>query len=311
VLLPGCPLTDHYYIDYASSGAGPSTRAPGGAGLGATGGISGAAGASDAVGGDTAIGDSAGVGATNDDTAGMGDAAGGGAPVGGSGGMPALGGFAGTGGRPGMNGGRPGMDGGRPGVDGGRPGMDGGRPGTGGAMGGSPAAGAGGTMPLGGTAGDGSAASSGMPGMAGSSGTNQFQPLCDDTVVKGATCDASSVRFCYRTCGPDSVGYKSETCEHGAYTEQSGCTFPSSGDYSCYAVPARLPAQCPAATVPRASDPCQVTQCVVCFGGTLANPLYEDSTGTQKNGYCVCSDSGTWTCGSTSAWPCPGGSGCN
>jgi hypothetical protein len=54
-----------------------------------------------------------------------------------------------------------------------------------------------------------------------------------------------------------------------------------------------------------------VPQCTVCFGGTLMSPTYRDSTGIQKNGYCVCSATGSWTCASTTSWPCPGSSGCD
>ncbi len=181
-----------------------------------------------------------------------------------------------------------------------------------GAIGGSSGGGGGAATNGGnGTAGGFTAVAGGPPAAGtGGTGTTMYQPLCDDSVVKGSACDNSSVRFCYRTCGPDSVGYKSETCQRGAYVEQSGCDFPASEDYSCYQVPRRLPTECPPG-VPRAADPCQIAPCVVCFGGTTANPLYQDSTGTQKDGYCVCSDAGAWTCGSTTAWPCPGGSGCN
>lgn len=161
-----------------------------------------------------------------------------------------------------------------------------------------------GTSPGGGTAGG--AAAGGLSGAGGS----RFEPACDDGVVKGSACNQSSVRLCYRTCGPNGVGYKSETCQFGTYDEQNGCTFPVGADYSCYQIPARRPTACPA-LIPRATAACAVPQCTPCFGGTLNNPLYEDSTGAQKLGYCVCTDAGMWTCAGTTSWPCPGGAGCN
>ena len=317
VVLPGCPLTDNYYIERAAGGTGQAMFA-GTSGLDATGGVLGAAGNGDGVGGDASSGgvpatDTGGTGAVMGD-AGAPNATGGDTAVGGAGGTSSVGGTAGTGGETGSAGagaanagngggtaagaGGKAASGGRE-AAGGRPGM-GGRAGPGGrsAAGGAPATG-------------GALAGGGMSAAAGAGGRGQFQPLCDDSIVKGSACDQSSPRLCYRACGPDSTGFKSETCQQGTYQEQSGCTFPTGGDYSCYSIPPHLPAECPAATVPRASQPCQLAECIVCFGGSANNPLYEDSTGAQKNGYCVCTNAGTWTCGSTSAWPCPDGDGCN
>jgi hypothetical protein len=293
MLLPGCPLTDNYYIQSSSGGAGQSATPVGVSGLSGAGGAFSTGGLSDGVGGDTASGetagdDTAGAGAVSGDTAGAADSTGGDTTLGGTGGTLSSGGSSGTGGD---------------------------TTGTGGMTAGGPGAGAGGTLPSGGSGTTGGAAgapattggSAGLGGSAGSTDT-QYQPVCDDSVVKGGTCDGAS-QSCYKTCGPDSIGFKSETCERGSYVEQSGCTFPDGTDYSCYGIPLRLPAECPG-TVPRASEACQISMCIVCFGGSSDNPLYEDSTGTQKEGYCVCSDAGSWTCASVSSWPCPDGSGC-
>jgi hypothetical protein len=144
----------------------------------------------------------------------------------------------------------------------------------------------------------------------GGSANDAYQPRCGEDVGKGDPCSPSSVQLCYKTCGPNSIGFKSETCQQGAYVEQSGCTFPDENDYSCYAIPASKPATCPAGT-PRAAEDCGVAECTLCFGGGLANPTYQDSSGTQKEGYCVCTDAGEWTCASVPSWPCPGGDGCN
>ncbi len=232
-------------------------------------------------------GNTAGAGAASGDAAGASDP---------TGGEPSVGGASGTLG------------------NGGNAGTAGDTTGAGGAASGGTSAGAGGTAASGGngTASGGVTATGGTPATAGGgSGGNQFQPLCDNAVVKGSACGVSSTQSCYRACGPDSIGFKSETCQQGAYVEQLGCSFPSAADYSCYQIPHSLPAECPSATVPRAAQACQISQCIVCFGGTVDNPTYEDSTGAPKPGYCVCSDSGAWTCGSVSAWPCPGGAGCN
>jgi hypothetical protein len=152
-------------------------------------------------------------------------------------------------------------------------------------------------------------------GTGGSAGSGDFSPLCANlTTAAGAAptksglCTDTDPKLCYKTCGPESKGFKSETCTAGAYVEQSGCSFPS-GDYACYKIPTAADATCPA-TAPQASTACTVAPCVVC-GGTTG---YLDSSGASKTGYCVCptSASGTskWSCASSTAWPCPAGSGC-
>jgi hypothetical protein len=210
----------------------------------------------------------------------------------------------------------------------------GGETGTGGSTssGGSSAAGgmpsADGTMSLGGSTSAGGAAamggSSGAGGVAatggstsagGTTGTSTFVPLCAGLVTaagvaptKAGLCTAADPQLCYKTCGPESKGFKSETCVAGAYAEQAGCSFPAA-DYSCYKIPTAPDATCPA-TAPQASTPCTVAACVVC-GVTTG---YLDSTGAAKVGYCVCPVSATgtakWSCASTTAWPCPAGTGC-
>jgi hypothetical protein len=175
-----------------------------------------------------------------------------------------------------------------------------------GAGAGASAGGAGGSAGTGGTGGD--ALSGGTAGGAGVAGTpsNLPQPACKDGVAKGSPCSSANAQACYKSCGPDNIGYKRETCVNGAYDElQSGCTFPSGQDYTCYKVPPNLPAACPSG-IPRGGNACQVAECTVCFGGNVQAPQYQDSTGAQKPGYCVCSEAGIWTCGSIGSWPCPG-----
>jgi hypothetical protein len=278
LFLPGCPLTDDYVILRSFAAAGQPGTSSGAPGESATAGAFSAAGAPDEVGGESASG---------------GFASGGFA----SGGVSSAGASSiGTAGADVASGGTAGSD-----------------PGSGGKAGASEPT-AGGTATAGSSGAGGTTASagnSGSAGHAGSAGANPFfQPLCDEGIVKGSPCDASSVQTCYRRCGPDSIGYKSETCQFGSYVEQSGCTFPTATNYSCYKVPPSLPKECPAG-VPRAAQECHVSACVACFGGTVGNPQYQDSTGTPKEGYCVCSSAGVWTCASTPSWPCPNGAGCN
>jgi hypothetical protein len=305
--LQGCPFTDDYFIDHASGGAGSLRVSTGGTGLDGSGGTLSQA-------GETGVPE----GGTPGDGAGATDAAGGTTTVGGSGGAGSAGGSGGT--DAGATGGTS-QVGGNGGTTGGTAGSDGGsgdRGGTGGDMTagtGGTSAGAGGTDAAGSTGWTGGR--SGWGGRAGSdagtggggSGSDPYQPLCDESIVKGSACTPASPSPCYRACGPNSVGFKSETCQGASYVEQDGCTFPP-GDYSCYAVPGHLPADCPG-TTPEATNPCSVAACTVCFGGTAFNPQYRDSTGVQKSGYCVCTDAGTWTCASTTSWPCPDSTGCN
>jgi hypothetical protein len=147
-------------------------------------------------------------------------------------------------------------------------------------------------------------------------GNAMFTPLCSDVPptaagapTKGGACTASDPQLCYKTCGPQSAGFKSETCTNGAYAEQSGCSFPD-GDYACYKVPSSIDSSCPSAA-PQATMPCEVAECVVCNAGGN----YLDSSGASKAGYCVCPKAGAsgsrkWSCASTTAWPCPNGKGC-
>jgi hypothetical protein len=160
-------------------------------------------------------------------------------------------------------------------------------------------------------------ASSGGASSGGAAGSGTtFSPLCTGLTTaagaapaKGGACTPSDPQLCYNSCGPMSIGFKSETCTASLYVEQSGCSFPP-GDESCYKIPATEPASCPgAAAPPQASQPCSIAACVVC-GGTGG---YKDSKGTAKTGYCVCAGAAgatKWSCASSTAWPCPAGQGC-
>jgi hypothetical protein len=212
----------------------------------------------------------------------------------------------------------------------------GGTPGSGGSTGTAGSTGAGGTSSSGvagttgsggdsstgtagssatGTAGSsssGSAGTTGTGGSTGAGGSGAFgQPLCPGTVTKGGACTATDPQLCYKTCGPQSKGVKSETCTNAAYVEMDGCSFDPSMDYSCYKLPTAANTMCPAADMPpQASMDCTVDMCKPCnTTGGLPGGMYKDSSGNAKVGYCVCqpmSASGrrTWSCASDTAWPC-------
>jgi len=168
-------------------------------------------------------------------------------------------------------------------------------------------------------------ASSGGSSPVGTAGTaaagGDFMPLCAGLTTaagmaptKAGACTDADPQLCYKTCGPLSSGFKSETCSGGAYAEQSGCTFPDTLDATCFKLPATQDTTCPASP-PQASTECTVAVCTLCNGGGGPTGTYLDSKGASKIGYCVCpapgaSGTSKWSCGSTDAWPCPGAKGC-
>ena len=117
------------------------------------------------------------------------------------------------------------------------------------------------------------------------------------------------------------VGFKAETCTGGVYAE-GPCEFPADGpvaggDYSCFSNTTTDDAACPA-TAPQHGQPCTLTMCAIPCTGTACAVCgvttgYLDSSGAAKQGYCVCiagSAGNKWACASTTAWPCPGNTGC-
>jgi hypothetical protein len=242
-----------------------------------------------------------------------------------TGGAPGSGGEVGTGGSQGAGGevstgGVP--DSGGSADSGGTTGS-GGETGTGGAAGSGGDDNSGGAVSSGGETGAGGADSTGgevgaggATGAGGSTATDTFEPLCSGLTTaegvaptKNGVCTDADPQLCYKTCGPQSIGFKSETCTTGAYVEQSGCSFPTGVDYACYKIPDSLDASCPT-TAPQSGTSCAVAACTPCNveGG------YLDSSGAAKTGYCVCPESssgtGKWSCASATAWPCPTGEGC-
>ena len=165
-----------------------------------------------------------------------------------------------------------------------------------------------------GTAGTGGGAggSSGAGGMSGSFG----QPACLDTVIRSTACLPTDQQLCYKTCGPEKTGVKSETCVGGVYAEMSGCAFDPTRDYSCYKIPSAANASCGAGVTPMAGTTCNVQHCTICNStGGLPGGSYLDTGGAAKSGYCTCQEPNsagmrTWTCASDTSWPCPVGFGC-
>jgi hypothetical protein len=184
------------------------------------------------------------------------------------------------------------------------------------ASGGGGATGSSGSTSIAGTT-AGGASAGGSTSSGGAGGT--FSPLCaglttaamgSPAPTKGGACTATDPQLCWKTCGPQSSGYKSETCTNGAYVEASTCSFPPDLDASCYKIPTTVDPSCPA-TPPQASTACTVAPCTPCNAGGS----YLDSTGASKMGWCVCPMPGTsgtskWSCASTNSWPCPAGKGC-
>jgi len=134
-----------------------------------------------------------------------------------------------------------------------------------------------------------------------------LQTAAGPTPTKGGPCTSTDPALCYKTCGPEASGFKSETCVAGIYAEQSGCYFPPDLDYSCYRIPAVLDPSCPATL--QASTPCTVAPCTVCD----VSGEYLDTTGAIQVGYCVCAGNAgitKWSCAHATAWPCPANKGC-
>jgi len=181
-------------------------------------------------------------------------------------------------------------------------------------------------VPSGGTPGtSGAAGSSGSSGAAGTGGTT-FSPACAGLTTAGGVppiracgCTATDPQLCYKPCGVEGQGAKSETCTGGVYVEAVLCAFDPAKDYSCYKLPPDSSRTgnptCPAQP-PRESAACTVDHCVVCnSSGGLPGGVYIDRGGFVPTGYCVCSlpdpaGNRTWNCDGIDQWPCPDASGC-
>jgi hypothetical protein len=155
----------------------------------------------------------------------------------------------------------------------------------------------------------------GAGGAAGAGGASFGEPACPATLTKAGACTSTDVQLCYKTCGPEKTGVKSDTCTGGVYAEMSGCLFDPARDYSCYKLPSVSMATC-GTGVPLAGASCDVATCQLCNSTEgLPGGGYFESVGVAKVGYCVCqapnsAGTRTWSCASDTAWPCPGGAGC-
>lgn len=170
----------------------------------------------------------------------------------------------------------------------------GGTPATGGssAQGGTPSA-KGGSTAAGGTTASGGTEISPPPAVT-------LPGTACTTESKDAPCTDSAV--CYKFCGPDSQGSKALTCNGSKYGE-GACTFSATTSYACYS----LAAVALCASSPTAGSSCSLAPCKPCGGSS--GTTYYDTGSNAKTGYCVCTG-GKWSCASTSAWPCPGKTGC-
>jgi hypothetical protein len=146
------------------------------------------------------------------------------------------------------------------------------------------------------------------------------QPACPSGVAHAAAC-MPDVPFCYKACGPEGVGVKSETCQiggnnAGTYAEMSGCVFDPSRDHSCYKIPTTANAVCPTGVTIQASTACDIPECTLCNSlGGVTGGNFADTTGAARPGYCLCQPPNaagvrTWSCASDFMWPCPQATGC-
>jgi len=168
---------------------------------------------------------------------------------------------------------------------------------------------------MGGATGGGGAV--GAAGAGGVAGASFGEPACAPSVESGETCAPTDEQFCYKRCGPDGVGVKSETCQSsGLYTEMVGCAYDLSSDYSCYRIPSAPNVGCPSGQRPQAGRPCELARCTVCNSlGGLAGGEFAGGAGAVSAGWCVCQAANaagvrTWSCAGDTTWPCPIGIGC-
>jgi hypothetical protein len=172
--------------------------------------------------------------------------------------------------------------------------------------------GEGGTVGSGGTVGTGGAMDAGGGG---GGGGGFGEPACLPKVAQGGACTATDQQFCYKPCGPEGAGVRSETCRSsGLYAEMDGCSYDPTRDYSCYRIPVEPDAAC--AGAPQAGTPCDLPACRPCNSrGGIARGEYFSAAGAATTGWCVCeapdaAGKRTWSCANAPTWPCPLGSGC-
>jgi hypothetical protein len=148
-----------------------------------------------------------------------------------------------------------------------------------------------------------------------------------EAIAKRIPCTPEDPQSCWKTCGPNNIGFKELTCRGGAYAEDSMCDFDPNGDFSCYRIPdpEDVHPDCPTSEVfaPRHNEECSLPPCTVCGGNTYEQTTgYRNSSeGLMKPGYCICVPAimdgdvqvspPKWKCATQgTAWPCPNGCGC-
>lgn len=172
-----------------------------------------------------------------------------------------------------------------------------------GQSGGSAAAGASGGLGASGGAGKGGmgGASGGIGGgSAGKKATiipKEAYPQCEKGIMFGTPC-ASGSPTCFNGCGH--TGSKAMECYNGLRRDE-GCVYAEGDDKSCYKLPDPIP---PCADQLRAGSPCSAPTCKPC-----GNPLgpaggFINLQGGAQPGFCLCGDTGTWTCFHNDQYPC-------
>jgi hypothetical protein len=147
-----------------------------------------------------------------------------------------------------------------------------------------------------GGAGGGTGGSWGTGGTAAGGAGGAGPAMCDPSIRDKDSCDFRASE-CRKTCGVSALATKPCTCTAGQWN-CGDCVYPA-GDYSCYQLDKSFVPSCPSGTS-NGTTTCTGI-CSLCSG-------YQDTTGTDKVGYCSCTDPGgnapsVYRCASTSEWP--------
>ena len=161
----------------------------------------------------------------------------------------------------------------------------------------------------------GTGANTGTGGATGATGdagaaTPKYAAACV-SVSNKAACDMASSTPCANTCGPNKTGYKNCDCVAGAWNCPV-CAYESGVDFSCYNVNDATPL-CPSDPtdlsgmgLPLSGASCTQADCKPC--GSKAQNAYRDTSGSPKQGFCVCVHAdptmpGKYSCTSIKEYP--------
>ncbi len=132
----------------------------------------------------------------------------------------------------------------------------------------------------------------GAGGTGGHGGSGFGEPACLSTVAKGGACTSVDQQVCYKTCGPEKTGVKSETCTGGVYYGDVRLHLRSGQGLLLLPDPDGRQLR-PARRARRrmASTPCDVPHCTLCnsLQGVVGGQ-YLDAGGAPKVGWCVCQE---------------------